>query len=109
MSEGPVPPSPGVGQRRKGPKGLPTLPASAFAAPESSASDSFPIPHSPTTGPPPRPVDAFVTRPAQWHVAAGPTLGDVKSSGGIVVAVAADHVADAIASCVLRADRTRVC
>jgi len=56
----PPPISPGVGARRKGPKSLPTLPLSAFSAPNSGISDSFPLPPSPSTVHPDRVVDASV-------------------------------------------------
>ena len=52
--------SPGVGARRKGPKSLPTLPPSAFSAPNTGISDSFPLPPSPSTVHPDRVVDASV-------------------------------------------------
>ncbi len=54
------PASPGVGVRRRGPKSLPTLPPSAFSAPNTGISDSFPLPQSPTTVHPERVVDANV-------------------------------------------------
>jgi hypothetical protein len=51
----------GVGARRKGPKTLPKLPASAFSSPPpSNASDKFPIPRSPTNILPATVVDALV-------------------------------------------------
>jgi hypothetical protein len=52
--------SPGVGARRKGPKSLPTLPLSAFSAPNTGISDSFPLPPSPSTVHPDCVVDASV-------------------------------------------------
>jgi len=55
-----LPISPGVGARRKGPKSLPTLPLSAFSAPNTGISDSFPLPPSPSTVHPDRVVDASV-------------------------------------------------
>lgn len=61
MDNIPNPPiSPGVGARRKGPKSLPTLPLSAFSAPNTGFSDSFPLPPSPSTVHPDRVVDASV-------------------------------------------------
>lgn len=54
------PVSPGVGARRKGPKSLPTLPLSAFSAPNTGISESFPLPPSPSTVHPDRVVDASV-------------------------------------------------
>src|SRR5712691_6821258 len=54
------PMSPGVGARRKGPKSLPTLPLSAFSAPNTGISESFPLPPSPSTVHPDRVVDASV-------------------------------------------------
>ena len=61
MDNLPNPPmSPGVGARRKGPKSLPTLPLSAFSAPNTGFSDSFPLPPSPSTVHPDRVVDASV-------------------------------------------------
>jgi hypothetical protein len=95
----PVPPSPGVGFRRKGPQGLPTLPLSAFSAPNSSASDSFPIPESPSTTHPEAPIDAFVADPAAWASSAGDVLG--KKAAGIVLTAGAEKAAEAIASLVL--------
>ena len=59
----PVPASPGVGVRRKGPKGLPKLPLSAFSPPPSGSSDSFPRPPSPSTIHPAKVIDAHVVAP----------------------------------------------
>ena len=55
-----LPPSPGVGARRKGPKSLPTLPLSAFSPPNTGVSDSFPLPPSPSTVHPDSVIDASV-------------------------------------------------
>jgi hypothetical protein len=55
-----LPPSPGVGARRKGPKSLPTLPLSAFSPPNTGVSDNFPLPPSPSTVHPDSVVDASV-------------------------------------------------
>jgi hypothetical protein len=94
-----VPPSPGVGLRRKGPNGLPKLPLSAFSPPNSSASDSFPVPTSPSTTHPAAPIDGHVTDASGWQAKAGEILG--KQSGGIVLSVTAEKAADAVASYVL--------
>lgn len=55
-----LPPSPGVGARRKGPRSLPTLPLSAFSPPNTGVSDSFPLPPSPSTVHPDSVIDASV-------------------------------------------------
>ncbi|KAH9176611.1 hypothetical protein EDB89DRAFT_2112590 [Lactarius sanguifluus] len=55
-----LPPSPGVGARRKGPKSLPTLPLSAFSPPNTGVSDNFPLPPSPSTVHPDSVIDASV-------------------------------------------------
>ena len=54
-----LPPSPGVGARRK-PKSLPTLPLSAFSPPNTGISDNFPLPRSPSTVHPGTVIDASV-------------------------------------------------
>jgi hypothetical protein len=95
----PMPTSPGVGARRKGPKGLPTLPLSAFSAPNSSASDSFPIPQSPITTHPSAPVDAYVTDIEAWRTSAGEILGG--KSGGVVLLAQEGKGSDALNAYVL--------
>jgi hypothetical protein len=57
-----LPPSPGVGARRKGPKSkvLPTLPLSAFSPPNTGVSANFPLPPSPSTVHPDSVIDASV-------------------------------------------------
>jgi len=72
-TSGPVPPSPGG--RRKGPKNLPRLPLSAFSPPNTGASDSFPLPPSPSTVHPDRVVDASVSGVlAEWKQQTGGSL-----------------------------------
>ncbi|KAL0956494.1 hypothetical protein HGRIS_002638 [Hohenbuehelia grisea] len=56
----PIPSSPGVGMRRKGPKTLPRLPLSAFSPPNSGTSERFPLPASPSTLHPSAIIDANV-------------------------------------------------
>jgi len=90
MANLPNPPmSPGVGARRKGPKSLPTLPLSAFSAPNTGFSDSFPLPPSPSTVHPDRVVDASVRGSIlEWKEQTSGTLGGrvraivVKASDG---------------------------
>ncbi|KAF7315574.1 hypothetical protein MIND_00072700 [Mycena indigotica] len=85
------PPSPGVGQRRKGPKTLPRLPLSAFSPPNSGTSERFPLPPSPSTVHPESIVDAHVLLTgtdatlADWKKEAGEALGG--RVGGLVVAL----------------------
>lgn len=86
----PVPPSPGVAARRKGPKGhvLPTLPLSAFTPPNTGTSDQFPLPPSPSAINPEKVIDANVIAPsgslAQWKEEIGREVQDDKI-GGVVV------------------------
>lgn len=62
MAELQVPPSPGVGARRKGPSSLPRLPLSAFAGPPSSgSSERFPVPQSPSAAYPTSIIDSSVS------------------------------------------------
>jgi len=88
---GPVPPSPGVGVRRKGPKTLPRLPLSAFSPPNSGVSESFPLQPSPSTVHPDRVVDASVGGSlVEWKDEAGKVLeGRI---GSVVVKVTRDEL-----------------
>ncbi|KAJ7091284.1 hypothetical protein C8R44DRAFT_955517 [Mycena epipterygia] len=84
----PVPLSPGVGTRRKGPKALPRLPLSAFSPPNSGTSERFPLPASPSTIHPESVVDAHVVAsPASWKKEAGQALNG--RIGGVVVSLPA--------------------
>ncbi|KAF8265796.1 hypothetical protein EI94DRAFT_1803886 [Lactarius quietus] len=78
-----LPPSPGVGARRKGPKSkaLPTLPPSAFSPPNTGVSDNFPLPPSPSTVHPDSVIDACVRNsiPEWKKQTAGPLDGRVSS------------------------------
>ncbi|CAL1708249.1 unnamed protein product [Somion occarium] len=108
MSSGvlpPAPPSPGVGARRKGPKGhvLPTLPLSAFTPPNSGTSEQFPRPPSPSTIQPEKVIDANVIAPtrdlSRWKKEIGQELNDEKI-GGVVInltGVAPDAIEKAVA------------
>ncbi|KAK7685343.1 hypothetical protein QCA50_011707 [Cerrena zonata] len=86
----PVPPSPGVAARRRGPKGhvLPTLPLSAFTPPNTGTSEQFPLPPSPSTINPQKVIDANVITPsgdlAQWKEEIGREIKD-DQIGGVVV------------------------
>ncbi|KAI0070714.1 hypothetical protein K474DRAFT_1574549, partial [Panus rudis PR-1116 ss-1] len=86
----PVPPSPGVGARRRGPKGqlLPTLPLSAFSPPNTGTSEQFPLAPDPTTINPQKVIDANVRVPggdlSQWKKEIGKAL-EPEKIGGIVV------------------------
>ncbi|KAJ7076395.1 hypothetical protein B0H15DRAFT_790678 [Mycena belliarum] len=92
MASAPLSPlSPGV--RKKGPKVLPTLPASAFSPPNSGTSERFPLPPSPSTVHPEFVVDAHVVigdhdaNLASWKTEAGEALGG--RIGGVVLALPA--------------------
>lgn len=54
----PIPPSPGVGERRKGPKNLPRLPLSAFSPPNTGTSERFPLAPDPSVVHPTKVLDA---------------------------------------------------
>ncbi|KAH8828070.1 hypothetical protein DL96DRAFT_1555594 [Flagelloscypha sp. PMI_526] len=85
-----TPSAPRVGQRRKG-VNLPKLPLSAFSPPNSSASEKFPLPASPTTTHPPTTVDGNVyilnndAALSRWKTEAGPNLAS-RISGVVVSA-----------------------
>lgn len=82
----PVPPSPGVGLRRKGPKSLPRLPASAFSPPNTGTSEQFPLAPSPSTLYPEAIIDAQVSEGVDaWTADAGQKLGSKVE--GIVVSL----------------------
>lgn len=87
-----IPPSPTAtihGHRRKGPKNLPKLPASAFSPPNSGTADKFPVPSSPSAVQPNRVIDAHVITPwgdlRLWKTTLGTVLGD--RIGGVVVSL----------------------
>ncbi|KAJ6625534.1 hypothetical protein B0H10DRAFT_2001783 [Mycena sp. CBHHK59/15] len=91
MATIPTPPtSPGVGNRRKGPKALPRLPLSAFSPPNSGTSERFPLPPSPSAIHPEFVVDAHVfvdgdASLALWKKEAGQALrGRI---GGVVLSL----------------------
>ncbi|KAK0241724.1 hypothetical protein EDD85DRAFT_820111 [Armillaria nabsnona] len=96
----PMPPSPGVGLRRKGPKNLPRLPLSAFTPPNSGTSDKFPLPPSPSTVHPESVIDAAVAvtnGPAdlsKWKFEAGDVLGGRTS--GIVLSLSPSQAQNAV-------------
>jgi hypothetical protein len=85
----PPPPSPGVAQRRRGPKSLPRLPISAFTPPNSGTAESFPCPPSPGTAHPIVIVDGHVVAtPAQlpqWKKDAGEVLSE--KIGGVILSL----------------------
>lgn len=89
MSAPDLPPSPGVGARRKGPRTLPRLPLSAFSPPNSGTSDRFPLPASPSTVHPESIIDAHVISSEgnldQWTAEAGKELGG--RIGGVVLVI----------------------
>ena len=90
-----VPPSPGVGARRKGPKTLPRLPLAAFSPPNSGASDKFPLPPSPSTLHPEFVIDGHVVSDGsldQWKSETGQILGG--RIGGVVLALKTTSVND---------------
>jgi len=78
----PVPPSPGVGLRRKGPKDLPKLPLSAFSGPNTAGSESFPLAPSPSTIHPEKILDGNVAISSgdltlsKWSSEAGQIFGN---------------------------------
>lgn len=88
MSLPEVPPSPGFG-RRKGGKAHPTLPLSAFTPPNTSASDRFPLPPSPSAVQPEHVIDANVITAngdlSQWKEEVSLAFGD--KIGGIVLSL----------------------
>ncbi|KAI0656554.1 hypothetical protein C8Q70DRAFT_1056474 [Cubamyces menziesii] len=75
----PVPKSPSVGARRKGPKSLPKLPMSAFTPPNTGTSDKFPLAPSPSSLQPTEVIDAHVIAPkgdlSSWKSQVGQNLG----------------------------------
>jgi len=78
--------SPGVGARRRTPKGIPRLPLSAFTPPNSGASDKFPLAPSPSTVIPNLVLDADVqTSVDQWQSETKDALG--KRSHGVVLSL----------------------
>ena len=89
MSTGlpPMPLSPGVGARRKGPKTLPKLPLSVFTPPPTGSSDNFPRPPSPSTIHPEKVIDAHVVSPggdlSKWQQETGQVLSG-KLAGAVV-------------------------
>jgi hypothetical protein len=88
-----VPPSPGVGARRRGPKSLPKLPMSAFTPPNSGTSDRFPLPPSPSTLHPDKVIDAFAYADGnglqQWNIEAGQSLSG--RMDGVVIRLSDIH------------------
>jgi hypothetical protein len=100
MATAEVPPSPGVGARRshKAGRAPPRLPLSAFSPPNSSASDSFPIPASPSTQHPAAPVDAHAAPGAGYRARAGDVLG--ARAAAIVVRLDGPEAGGATALCV---------
>ena len=82
-----LPLSPGVGARRKGPKSLPRLPASAFSPPNTGTSEQFPLAPSPSTLYPEKVVDAQVSESIdEWLADAGQKLEG--KAEGIIVSLA---------------------
>lgn len=82
----PTPLSPGVGARRKGPKSLPSLPASAFSPPNTGTSEQFPLAPSPSTLYPEKVIDAHVSENIDaWTEDAGKKLEG--TAEGIVVSL----------------------
>ncbi|KAI0093327.1 hypothetical protein BDY19DRAFT_989975 [Irpex rosettiformis] len=81
-----LPLSPGVGARRKGPKSLPRLPASAFSPPNTGTSEQFPLAPSPSTLYPEKVIDAQVSESIDvWTADASKTLED--KAEGIVISL----------------------
>ncbi|KAI0700893.1 hypothetical protein BC835DRAFT_1404707 [Cytidiella melzeri] len=87
-----VPPSPGVGVRRKGPKSLPRLPLSAFSPPNTGTSEQFPLAPSPSTVYPATVLDAQVSESNQAFAAAA-AIPEVNVEG-IVVSLAEKRTED---------------
>jgi hypothetical protein len=83
----PVPPSLGIGSRRKGSKTLPKLPLSVFTPPPSGSSDKFPLAPSPSTIHPAKVIDAHVVAPggdlSKWQQETSQALGG-KLAGAVV-------------------------
>lgn len=92
----PMPKSPSVGARRKGPKTLPTLPLSAFTPPNTGTSDKFPLAPSPSTIQPEEVIDAHVLAPngdlATWTSQAGQALSG--RARGVVLSLHGSAPAD---------------
>jgi hypothetical protein len=99
-------PSPGLAQRRKGPKSLPRLPISAFTPPNSGTSENFPFPPSPGTAHPIVVIDGHVVAtPAQlpqWKKDAGQVFQE--RIGGVVLSLQGneDQVGKALEELVFR-------
>lgn len=97
----PVPPSPGVGARRKGPKSLPRLPPSAFSPPNTGTSDKFPLAASPSVVHPDKVIDAHAVWVKDGQVPE--IVGEGKEEGVVVslVGLNEEEVAAAIERCAL--------
>ena len=81
-----IPPSPGVGARRKGPKTLPKLPLSVFTPPSTGTSDRFPLPPSPSAVHPTKVTDAHVlSNLTSWKAETDTAFGS--KSDGVVLSV----------------------
>jgi len=104
MSLPPVPPSPGFSRRSKAGKAHPTLPLSAFTPPNSSASERFPLPPSPSTILPEKVIDANVILSpsvggakeglAQWKREVESVSGSAERIGGVVVSLVGVETGD---------------
>lgn len=86
--------SPSVGARRKGVKVLPKLPLSAFTTPNTSTSDSWPGPPSPSTLLPEEIVDVYSAGGlSKWKEEAARGIGE--KGKGVVLTLSGKEFAEA--------------
>lgn len=94
----PLPHSPGVGARRKGPRVFPTLPLSAFTPPNTGTSEQFPLAASPNTIHPSKVIDAQVITPAgdlsKWKEETAIALEG--RAAGVVISLSGDDIQKSI-------------
>ncbi|KAI0344615.1 hypothetical protein BDW22DRAFT_1354715 [Trametopsis cervina] len=106
----PVPPSPGVGLRRKGPNSLPRLPLSAFSPPNTGTSEQFPLAPSPSTTHPAQVIDAQVHGSVEdWEADTGKKV-EGKTEGIVLslVGKSPEEILSAIESVRISKSSTRV-